>query len=246
MIIPSAQQVRILDEITIQKKYNASMQLMEHAAGVFVKWFKDEYPDTERTVHIFCGPGNNGGDGFIIAKLMHYEFYNIKIYRCLIGTASKDNDISYKALPERVKNRITILKEQDDLPQIEGDEIIIDAIFGNGINRAVKDYWADLIHQINACKAEIIAVDLPSGLHPEWQEEDACIKADKTLSFEFSKLQFLLPMYAEKVGHWQLRSIGLDREAIEKINCSHHYIAFGNILSPQLRILPGEARLIFT
>ncbi len=224
MKLPSAAQVRALDKITINKNYSASIDLMEHASSVFVNWFKSKYPNKNRIIHVFCGTGNNGGDGLAIARMLNNDFYPVKVYYCEIGKNSIDNAENLQALPFKDSDKFQSLEENDPIPNVGKDDLLIDALFGSGINREITGYWASLIKFLNKSKAEIIAVDLPSGLYEKANLNDVMVRADRTLSFEFPKLPFLLPSYADVVGGWEMRSIGLDKEAIQSMDCNHFYI----------------------
>lgn len=224
MKIPSASQTRILDEITMQKHYDHSHQLMEYASNTFVNWFKENFKEREQMIHIFCGSGNNGGDGLAIARLLHNDFYQVKVYLCALGASSPDNSKNQDLLPSTLKTKLLWINEGDEAPKIKNTELVIDAIFGSGINRAVEGYWASLIKHINQSEAEIISVDMPSGLYTGFADADVCMSANRTFAFEFPKLPFMLPAYAHLVGEWEFKSIGLDKEAISKLACNHFYI----------------------
>jgi len=236
MKIPSITQIRELDQVTISKQYSDSSELMEHAALTFVNWFVRYHPDTGLKLSIFCGTGNNGGDGLAIARLLNEKFYNIEIYYCNIGTPSKDNITMLNKIPERSGIKMKEITESSDLPKINLPGIIIDAIFGTGLNRAVESYWARLLNHINSLGITTIAVDTPSGIWSNSKNNDPIIRATQTLSFEFPKIQFLLPNFSTQVGEWHFESIGLDKASIESLEVNNFYITnemAASILKPR-------------
>ncbi len=224
MKIPSVAQVRKLDQDTISKHYNSSLELMEKAAQTFVDWFIQLYPEKDLPIYLFCGTGNNGGDGLAIARLLNERFYTVEIYYCKIGKASADNNSMLEKLPQRSGIKLYELKESGSLPEIKTPGIIIDAIFGTGLSRVVGSYWKNIIKYINSLQMSCVAVDIPSGVWQDADKNDPIVTSQRTLSFEFPKLQFLVPTFSEQVGEWEYASIGLDKEAIEELKVDNYYI----------------------
>lgn len=224
MKIPSLAQIRKLDQDTISKQYKDSSELMEHAALTFVNWFVESYPNTEQQVYIFCGTGNNGGDGLATARLLNEKFYPVQIYYCKIGTPSKDNTVMMEKLSKRSGIQIDEIIKSSDLPNLNASGIIIDAIFGTGINRGVESYWGTVINHINSAHLPTIAIDIPSGLWTNSKSDDPIVCATQTFSFEFPKTQFLFPAFSDQVGEWHFESIGLDKAAIGALTVENYYI----------------------
>ena len=166
MKILSAKQIKKWDAFTIQNESISSIQLMERAALAFVNWFIQQYPDNQQTViKVFCGSGNNGGDGLAIARLLHKKRYDVEIFCCQISQIpSTDFTINLKKLPRRNAIPISFLAADAPFPIINDAAILIDAIFGAGLNRPIIDYWGELIAFLNTLPNTKIAVDIPSGL----------------------------------------------------------------------------------
>ena len=226
MKILSADQIRGLDAYTIIKEPISSIQLMERASTVFVKWFMEMFPLKNKKIAVFCGIGNNGGDGLAIARLLYAEFYDVDVYLVLISEKTSDE---YKYNLERLANykgvNIYQISKGDSFPHIKQDDyVIIDAIFGSGLNRAVEGYWGELLEAINALDCTKVAVDIPSGIFADRHSEEHCYHADYTLSFELPKLAFLFAENAQAVGEWTYRSIQLNQGFIGKVKTNNFYI----------------------
>lgn len=202
MKILSAAQIKELDAYTIANEPITSIDLMERASMAFVHWFVTKFPNQDVPVYIFCGPGNNGGDGLAVARLLQQGFYNITVYACQIDTdASPDFQTNWERLPRNTEMQILSIWQGDYLPEIPVDSIVIDAIFGSGLNRAVEDYWASLIQHLNEQSVTRVAIDIPSGLFADRHTEGVTIQAHHTFTFEMPKLAFLfLKIIVESVN----------------------------------------------
>lgn len=225
MKIFSAEQIRDLDAHTIENEPIASIDLMERAASVFTDWFCEHYPDEDRPVAVFCGIGNNGGDGLAVARLLHRRFYNVTVFWCKISDkTSPDFQANLNRLPIREAVPVITIEKGDDLPELAPDAILIDAIFGSGLNRPVEGYWAKLMEYLNQSSCPIVAIDIPSGLFADQHTDSTTIKAERTLSFQLPKLAFLYPENHQRVGEWACRSIGLAPEFIAQTETSNYYL----------------------
>ena len=225
MKILSAAQIRQLDAFTIAHEPIASIDLMERASITFVNWFTQKFPDQDRPLKIFCGIGNNGGDGLAVDRLLHKRFYEVEVYCCKFSlNTSEDFDINMKRLPKRNAVPIIPLKKEDPFPELNPESIIIDAIFGSGLNRPIEGYWAQLLDFLNAQPQPIVSIDIPSGLFADQHTNSITIKADHTFSFELPKLAFLFPENQDKVGHWTYRSIGLSPGFLQQVKTDFNYI----------------------
>lgn len=213
MKIFSAEQIRRWDQFTIQNEPISSYDLMERASTKFVEWFISQYPNTEQPIFIFCGTGNNGGDGLAVARLLQQAFYQPTVFNCSIGTRSQDCEKNYLRLRNLKTVELQAIQKGDHFPQLTGQALVIDALFGSGLNRPVQGYWASLIDHINKQTSEIIALDVPSGLYSDRSSKDqVTIRAGTTLSFERPKLSFFFPENHQAVGKWAYTSIGLHPE----------------------------------
>jgi ADP-dependent NAD(P)H-hydrate dehydratase / NAD(P)H-hydrate epimerase len=223
MKILSAVQTREADAQTIREEGIASEELMERAGRAFTGWFENKFTP-ERPVYIFCGPGNNGGDGLVVARLLHQRLYDVQVY--LVnegGKTSEDFQINRDRLPHEVPP--LAISSKENLPAIPAEVCVIDALFGTGLTRPVTGLFAEVINHINKSKASITAIDIPSGLYTDKQtpDEGAIVQATHTVSFELPKLAFFLPQHERYVGDWHVVSIGLSTAYIAEADTSFHY-----------------------
>jgi len=216
MKILNVRQIRQLDAYTIENEPITSIDLMERAAETFVRWFVKKFADDCIPVVIYCGNGNNGGDGLAIGRLLRQRNYEPKVYWCKIS--SKNSDDFQTNLKWLQKTRTVAIEEvnfYDKFPEFEKGCILIDAIFGSGLNRGVGEYWAELINHLNQQAVLRISVDIPSGLFADKSTQATTFLADFTFSFELPKFAFFFPENQDRVGEWICHSIGLDKSFIE-------------------------------
>ncbi|MFA8433594.1 MAG: NAD(P)H-hydrate dehydratase [Marinifilaceae bacterium] len=219
MKIFRAKQIAKIDAFTIEHEPIASVDLMERAAGRVFDWIYPRYA-VEQNFKIFVGPGNNGGDALVIARMLADKKFPVEVYLVKIGNRlSKDCQINLDRL--KAQNRVEFfeISEKKNVPWIFPDDIVIDGLFGSGLSRPLDDLAADVVKSINASEAKVIAIDIPSGLFGEDNGKNNprhIIRADVTLSFQFPKLSFFLPENETYVGDWEVLSIDLHPDIIEQ------------------------------
>ncbi|MBK6390201.1 MAG: NAD(P)H-hydrate dehydratase [Saprospiraceae bacterium] len=203
----NAQQIREWDQATIIETPISSIELMEKAAIAFTDIFKRKYTPN-RPVSVFCGMGNNGGDGLAIARILSMAGYDVRIWLADFGQ-DKSNDflINLNRLPD-FDHIPMFAVDMAEPPMLSPDELVIDALLGTGINRPVEGALEDLIHWLNSLHHTIVSVDIPSGLYADADCETA-IKANHTITFQIPKISFLLPSYEQYTGTWETVDIGL-------------------------------------
>lgn len=222
MKILSAAQIREADAYTIANEPVSSTALMERAASACFEWIVKHF-DKSHSFKIFCGVGNNGGDGLAIARKLRNDGYNTEVFILRFSNkCSEDFLINEKRL-DGLKIKITDLSEESfhefGAPGKNEKQVIIDAIFGSGLSRPVTGFAAEIIKKINKSESTVISIDIPSGLFCEnnaGNTRENIIKANFTLTFELPKLAFFFPENGENVGEWKLIPIGLDQEFISE------------------------------
>lgn len=223
----SSEQIKQIDEYTILHEPIASVDLMERAAVQLFKWISGRFTRSDRFV-IFAGPGNNGGDGLALARLLIDHRYNVGIYYIKLSeNTSKDWEINRLRLEKEKDVRPVYLTSIDQFPDIFSDDIIIDAIFGSGLSRWVGGLPADVIKHINGTEATVISVDIPSGLSGEdntGNSFDCVIKADYTLSFHFPKISSMIAGSAEYFGEVIVLDISLNKDVIQFTESPYIYL----------------------
>ena len=221
--------VKELDQYTIVHEPISSIDLVERAAYVFVQDFCRHYSKQQRVI-IFAGQGNNGADALAIARLLKEEMFKRVETYLFNPTDHLSEDC------ERNKQRLLTTDQVEfievgrgdfDLPEIDEHDIIIDGLFGSGLNRPLAGGFAALANFINETDAEVVAIDIPSGLFGEDNRSnnpEAIVKADVTLTFGFPKRAFFLPENAEFVGEWRVLDIGIHPSIIEQTNTPYYMV----------------------
>ena len=224
MKILSAKQIKALDAFTIESEPITSLDLMERAANQFTNWICNQFPDTQKKIYIFCGMGNNGGDGLAIARLLHQRFYNVVLFVCKFSDIGADDfNGNLKRLPPTSELPYFLIEGDPPFPIIE-DGLIIDALFGTGLNRPISEKWTPFISHLNQLTIPIIAVDIPSGVFADHHTASVSIQATYTATFELPKLAFLLPENQKRIGQWEMIPIHLNQQYIEEATTKHYYI----------------------
>lgn len=210
MKILSAGQIREWDEYTIQHEPIASVDLMERAASACVDWL-ETHDLAEKRFIVFAGKGNNGGDGLAIARMLSEKEIAVSVYILEFGHKGTDDfQINLARLHQHPAVDIRFLQAAEHFPALSGQEIIIDAILGSGINRPVEGLTASLISYMNQSGCKIVAVDIPSGLFTDHSSKgNITVQATHTLSFQCYKPALLMAENATAIGDVTILDIGL-------------------------------------
>jgi len=218
MKILSAQDTREWDQYTIQNEPVSSLNLMERAAEKCVEWLLKKYPDTP-SFAIFCGKGNNGGDGLAIARLLMAHQYDATVYVLEFGHKGTDDFQTNLARLNYLPNHdIHFIQTAQNFHPFKKGQVIIDALFGSGLNRKIEGITAALVAHINTSGCEIVSIDLPSGLYVDSTSKgNITIHANHTLCFQSFKLAFLIAENAESTGEIHLLDIGLHHDFYQSL-----------------------------
>lgn len=218
MKILSSPQLKELDKYTIVHEPIASIDLMERAAIALTDAIANRW-DKSYEVVVFAGPGNNGGDALAVARMLSQKGYHIEVF--LFNTKDKLSEECQTNL-ERLKDcgsiYFTEIRTQFDPPTLTEKHLVIDGLFGNGLNKPLNGGFAGVVKYINASKAVVVAIDTPSGLMGEdntYNNRQNIIQADVTLGIQLPKLSFFFPENEEIVGEWELLDIGLKQSFID-------------------------------
>lgn len=225
MKIFNTEQIRHWDTYTIQNEPIESLDLMERASETFARWITEQFPNKLTPIYVFCGNGNNGGDGLAISRILHQKSYDVKvIVLAFSDRRSIDNQANLKAVQKIKDLHITTLFNMDNLPSIQGSSIVIDALFGTGLKNELHGFVQDLIRFLNQLNVTRVAVDMPSGLYGDASSNGVIFNADYTYSFEQPKLAFMFPENQKYVGHWRVNSIQLSEEYYLKESTNNYLI----------------------
>jgi len=205
--------VRQADAFTIEHEPIADIDLMERAASECFKWLAMHLPEGRR-VKVFCGSGNNGGDGFAIARMLYQSGYPIEVFALApYERMSESCRINFQRMKGLHAGSVHLPESESPLPELSDGDVVIDAIFGSGLTRPAEGFAATLIRHINESGSMVIAIDVPSGLYCDTTTchvpVHQIIHADYTLTFAPPKLAFFFPENDLFVGNWQLLNIGI-------------------------------------
>ncbi len=220
MKIFTTEQIRELDQYTIQHEPIHPIDLVERASYAFVREFTRYYSRQYRMV-VFAGRGNNGADALAIARLLIEESYQVETYLFNpSGVLSAECAENKERLLAIDKTSFVEVTNDFDPPALTRKDILIDGLFGTGMTRPLTGGFAAVIDYVNQSEAKVVAIDIPSGLFGEDNRTNnmhAVVKADMTFSFGFPKITFFMAETAAYVGEWKVLDIGMHPEGIEQM-----------------------------
>ncbi len=239
MKILNHRQIKDLDTYTINREGIPGLQLMEQAGAAFSGWFREAFPERDYPVFIICGPGNNGGDGLVISRLLFDMGYQTKVIRVASKKYSPEALYQFNKMTSIMGiSHVTVVEPQELKWNLRGS-IIIDALLGTGINRPLEGNYLDWIKFLNNQEVvSRIAVDIPSGLSIDFPLGGAAFEAHYTFGIEVPKLAYMLPEHQHNVGHWFIRKIGLSQAFID--NCKTDYYTIEEEQIVDLMNLPNK------
>jgi ADP-dependent NAD(P)H-hydrate dehydratase / NAD(P)H-hydrate epimerase len=227
MKIFATNQIAAIDAYTIENEPIADIDLMERAAAKVSDWIKAHF-SPETSIAIFAGPGNNGGDAMVVARLLAIQGYPVDLFfpdfERKMGVLP---EINLKRLDDLGIVRIISFKGNSQLPNLNGYHLIVDGLFGSGLTRQLNGFASKIIKHINRSGIKVISIDVPSGLMGEESHDplaENVIKADYTLSFQFPKLSFMFRENEEFIGQWEILPIGLHNAITNEIQTFWHYL----------------------
>jgi NAD(P)H-hydrate epimerase len=216
-----------LDRLHMEKEGISSLEFMERVAQQVVDWYmRSAYPKEGR-IAVCCGAGNNGGDGFAIARLLHQNGYRVAVIPCFsAGTRlSADAEANFRALPAQVPQWAW------DSVSPDSSQVWIDAFLGVGWKGPLREEAKQMISRINACQGVKIAIDLPSGLPTDTSIAENGVQAEVTLTLGFPKRSLLFPEHAKFTGELVLLDIGIKESELDAFASSTYYLQAKDILA---------------
>ncbi len=222
MKILSGLQIRDWDNYTIEHQRVLSINLMECASSACVSWLTTHYSGSEN-FSIFCGKGNNGGDGLAIARLLMEKNFLVTVYILEFGhIGTADFQVNLAKLHTIPGNDIHFIQSEEHFHPFKQGEIIIDALYGSGLNRPLESVTAKLVDHINSSGCAVISIDIPSGLFVDRSSRgNSAIHATHTLSFQCYKPAFLFAENEEAIGQLHMLDIGLDPAFYEQLEVEY-------------------------
>ena len=232
MKILAPNKIQEVDAYTIKNEPILDINLMERAAQSCTSKIIAKIK-LSQNIYIFCGSGNNGGDGLAIARKLAEQDFKVQVF-LISEKLSKSAEINLTRLRKHNLVTISLLAEEKDLPSLKKGNVIIDAIFGSGLSRPASGFVGKVIETINKSKNFVISIDIPSGFFAEDNSSltfnenlgyySEAVKANWTLTLELPFLSFMFPDSEQNVGDWEIVPIGLHHEFLRKIECDNHYI----------------------
>jgi hydroxyethylthiazole kinase-like uncharacterized protein yjeF len=235
MRVLNAAQMRDADRQTIDEIGIPSMVLMENAGRQVVAALEAAYEDlSDRHVAVLCGPGNNGGDGFVVARTLHQRGVEVSVFVVATIAAIKgDARLNLEILGRLGLTMVEISDEQSwDLhfSEISQCDLIVDAIFGTGLKSPLAGMLETVAADVNASGIPVVAVDLPTGLSADHAEAiGECIRAGMTVTLAAPKLPLVLPPAEALAGNIVVADIGIPAEVID------------NLAGPRIELLTRES-----
>lgn len=224
----TCQQIAEIDRLTMKLEPISSIDLMERAAQRVTEWIFQNIR-IDQSFYIFAGPGNNGGDSLAVARMLAENNYTCTVFLADFGRELKeDAAINQSRLIEQNNVLLKKIDSENSIPEIPSDVIVLDGLFGSGINKSLTGLAKAIVQRINQSGTTVISIDIPSGLFGEDNSENdssGIVQANYTLTFQFPKLSFFFPENAEFVGDWHVLSILLHPEAILKTESKYLSLA---------------------
>lgn len=223
----TAAQIKDWDAFTIANEPTRSIDLMERAADAATFWLLQNGFNEKDLFYIFCGEGNNGGDGLAIARILFNHHKKVQVFLLDGVKPSADFNTNLKRL-ETLKIPVKWIDGAEEFPLIPTNAVLVDALFGSGLNRKLGGLSNLLVQHLNHSKNTIIAIDIPSGLMSDGQKEkytdETIVKANITLTFQQPKLAFLAAENVDFVGDFHVLDIGLNEEFTDKNNSTFEMV----------------------
>jgi len=230
MKIFSREQLAQIDRRTREEEPIAEIDLMERASIALTNWLVTNYAFSTR-IAVIAGPGNNGGDALAVARLLSGRNFPITVYLPELGRQrSEAAQINLDRLMEISDIRVIELLEDSVLPDLSNFDLLVDGLYGSGLNRALEGFVATIINWMNHSGVKIVSIDLPSGLlcDENLYNSGAIVHATYTLTLEFPKLSLFFRENERYFGVWKLVKFGLSQKAINETPSNHFFLVEEN------------------
>ncbi|MBK6522219.1 MAG: NAD(P)H-hydrate epimerase [Sphingobacteriaceae bacterium] len=233
MQILNREEIKFADEYTIQHEPISSLELMERAARACVLSIINKVDDSA-SIFVFCGKGNNGGDGFAIARMLLERSYNCTAILVNYSTEfSVDCKANFDRLKELKPEAIAEISSDKDIERIKftSEDVIIDAMLGTGLNKPLDGLLKDVVEFINKNFLQIISIDCPTGIFIDTANspDDTIVRSSTTLTFHYPKLAFLMAQNKWAVPQFEVLNIGLHPHLTHLIKAKQFYIGKNEI-----------------
>jgi len=232
--VHTADQVRALDRYAIEQLRVPAYTLMTRAGEAAVRVLRECWPAARRIV-VVCGPGNNGGDGYVLARLARE--LRLDVHTVALAEPDTLEGDARQACDDFIASGGTT--HVWDATCLDNADVVVDAIFGVGLSRPVEGKMAQVIRSINACTAARFALDIPSGLDADSGDVlGVAVVADRTLTFVGLKIGFYLGAAPDYTGTVSFDDLALPAEALATVGVAARRIdesAIARVLHPRRR-----------
>lgn len=223
MKILTGGQFKELDKYTVEHEPISPIDLMERASTAITNELVSRW-DNQTRFFVFAGPGNNGGDALAVSRMLAQKGYSAEVYLFNVsGKLSEECETNKTRLTMYPNVRLTEVMNQFTFPTIESNDVIIDGLFGTGLNKPLSGGYASVAKSINACKAKVVSIDIPSGLMCEdntYNNMSCIVRASLTLTIQLPKLAFFFPEIQKYIGELKILNIGLHPAYIQEAESS--------------------------
>jgi NAD(P)H-hydrate epimerase len=217
-------QMKEWDRFTIEHEPISSADLMERAARALTAAVAKRWgPSTQ--VFLFAGPGNNGGDTLAMARMLCEMGYRTHAF--LFNTSGRISDdclLNKQRLQECAGASFTEVTTQFTPPTLTKEDLVVDGLFGSGLNKPLSGGFASVVKYLNSSPATVVAVDIPSGMMGESNDlniKTNIVRADLTLTLQQPKLAFLFAENQETLGELEVLDIQLHPQGTERVDASY-------------------------
>lgn len=224
-IFPS-KEIKKLDSFTIEHEPISSIALMERAANAITNAITRIYPDRNIPFAIFAGSGNNGGDALAVTRMLSLNGYHCTAWLVSAGkTLSNDCRANFARLSAMKTVKTYTVTEDFIKPKLSAECVIIDGLFGSGLNRPAEGIFREVINFINRSGCRVVSIDIPSGMMGEENIDTPptdIVHADDTITLQFPKLSFFFAENEPFVGNCEVLDIGISPEGIKTFETAYN------------------------
>jgi NAD(P)H-hydrate epimerase len=222
MKVATAEQMQELDRKAIEAYRIPGIVLMENAGRGATEVISNTFPDLQKMkIAIVAGKGNNGGDGFVIARYLLNRRISVKVYLLADSKGLRGDAETNFQIFQRMKGEVISIPSSKDYQkmkkELEKFDLLIDAIFGTGLDAEVRGYYREVIDHLNTLQKPIVAIDIPSGLDANTGKPfGTAVRASLTITFGLPKIGHVISPGLDYVGKLKLVDIGLPKKLVEE------------------------------
>lgn len=215
MKILTPTQIHQLDALTLKKQGLSEFALMDRAAIAIVDWLKSNLELSQNKIGVVCGVGNNGGDGLAVARLLKSQGAEVVVYVVEVSPKKSRGFLHQWTKMQEVQVPIHLIKENQSL-SLDEEEVLIDALFGVGLDRPLSSWLIDIVKQMNRAPSLVVSIDIPSGMptNPTSWAYENLVMSDMVLAIGVPKLNFFLPYSGQFIPYFKVLDIGYSPEDI--------------------------------